>query len=490
MTSNIPLVLAICRSVFGPAPDASSAAIPVAPPSLSYWSSSSHRSYSSPLGPTPDASSEAIPLAPPSLSYWSYSSHRSYSSPLGPAPDASSAARQVGPCTLARALVLVFALVFAVTDLPAAEPAAQPPSTWIEREKIRAGWIYHSDGIEQIARFKAQGLNALVTSAGSPEAFDKWAAESRRAGMHLFGVLNFSFNAQKAGLRRAVFGNGYESVVACPTDETFWQQQLIAKAVQLAKDGMSAEKEISGILIDFELYANSAAGQIYYTDACYCDHCLGAFLKHKGLDDISKQVPFADRIKWLRDKNLFEEYHPFLQSQVRALAAKMREAVEAVRKDFFLGFYPKPHNWMLVGVAQGLGSPDHPMILWATDTYGGGGPNKVPDQWREDLQKQDIHACYCAGMLLRMYSAANLAANMYFASLKGNGYWLFTVHTLCIPEDAQSGDYYLSAGAPDEYLAAIRRANSELDKLCADPTTRPLSPSSRSLSATGMSAMT
>lgn len=346
---------------------------------------------------------------------------------------------------------------------------AQAPTNWIERQKIRAGWIYYSDGIQQIERFKMLGMNALITSAADPKVFDQWARESRRVGIHLFGVLGFSFDTQKAGLRRAVFGNGYESVVACPTDEVFWQRHMTDRAVALAKEGKRPDKDISGILIDFELYANAEkGGQLYYTDACYCDHCFGSFLKHRNLEDVTKQTPLAQRVKWLKDNGLFEAYHPFLQGLVRECARKMRKSVEAVRKDFFLGYYPRPHNWMLVGVAQGLGTPEHPMILWATDTYGGGGPSKIPDNWKEEMKKQDIHCYYCAGMLLRMYSAANLAANMYLVSLKGAGYWLFTVHTLCIREEEQSGDYYLAAGTPEEYCREIRRANDELDKYCAD----------------------
>ena len=276
-------------------------------------------------------------------------------------------------------------------------------------------------------------------------------------------------DAEKAGYRRCVFGNGYESTVACPTEERFWREGLTARAVELAREGMTPEKEVSGILIDFELYGNSnKGGQIYYTDACYCDHCFGAFLKEKGLEAPAPPVAFAGRVAWLKEKGVFEHYHPFLQAQVRALAAEMRKAVEAVRKDFFLGFYPVPHNWMLVGTAQGLGTPEHPMILWATSTYGGGGPSKVPDAWRAELEKEGIHCYYCAGMLLRFYSAANLAANLYEITHKCDGYWLFTVHTLCVPQEGQKGDYYLAAGTPEEYLREIRRANGELDRLCAD----------------------
>lgn len=343
---------------------------------------------------------------------------------------------------------------------------------WIAREKIRAGWIYYGDGVDKIQVFKDLGMNALITSAANAERFDEWARESRRVGMHLFGVLGFSFDAEKAGMRRAVFGNGYESVVACPTDERFWQERMIQPAVELARQGMTAEKEISGILIDFELYANSdKGGQIYYTDACYCDHCFGGFLKEKGLEDVTTTVAFADRKKWLADKgvDIEKEYHAFLQKQVRALAGKMREEVEKIRKDFFLGFYPIAHNWMLVGTAQGLGTPEHPMILWATSTYGGGGAANVADNWREEMKAKEINGYYCAGMLLRCYPSPNLAKHLFDVSKKSNGYWLFTVHTLCIAEDQQSGDYYLALGAPDDYKREIRRANAEIDKLCADP---------------------
>lgn len=349
---------------------------------------------------------------------------------------------------------------------------AAAPQDWIALEKIRAGWIYHSDGPDKLHTFKRLGMNALVTHARNREAFDQWAKEARRAGMHLFGVLGFSARADKMGVRRAVFGNGYESVVACPTDERFWRKQMIEPAVELARQGMTAEREISGILIDFELYANSAkGGQIYYNDACYCDHCFGGFLKHRGLEADPKAIPFDKRKQWLKDKgiDIAKDYHPFLQKQVRAIATIMRQEVEKVRKDFFVGFYPRPHNWMLVGTAQGLGTPEHPMILWATSTYGGGGPDKVKGNWRDLMREQDIHCYYCAGMLLRFYTSTNLAANMVHIARKCNGYWLFTVHTLCLPEDRQTGDYYLASGSPQDYSREIARANAELDKLCADP---------------------
>ena len=353
--------------------------------------------------------------------------------------------------------------------------ASAAPDDWIAREKIRAGWIYTSDGAERLGFFKHNGLNTLITHAGRTEAdlatFRKWAVEARRTGMHLFGVVGASFDGQAAGMRRCVFANGYESVLPCPLDDRYWDEVLTKGAVHLATEGRKADEEVSGVLIDWEMYANAGrGGQIYYTDACYCDSCFGGFLKSKGRAEVAVGgIPLADRANWLKAQGLAASYQPYLQAGVRARADRLRAAVAVVSPGFFLGFYPVPHNWHLVGVAQGLGTAGHPMVLWATSTYGGGGPRLIADDWKQELEKQQIHCYYCGGMLLRMYSSTNLARNMLDIARKTDGYWLFTVHTLCIRPEEQNGDYYLCAGTPDDYLREVRLANSEIDRLCADP---------------------
>lgn len=374
--------------------------------------------------------------------------------------EAHASAMNMKLISLLGTILYLAALAFAAED-------------WITREKIRAGWIYHSDGADKLAFFKQHGLNALITSAGSTEqdfqTFLQWAQEAKRVQMRLFGVVGASFDGAKAGLRRCVFGNGYESILPCPLERRYWEEVLTSRALRLAEASRRPELEISGCLIDWEMYANAdKGGQIYYTDACYCDACWGGFLQAQGLPDVSAHIPFAQRVAWLREHKLFEQYHPYLQKHVREYAAQMRERILAVNPHFFLGFYPVPHNWHLQAVAQGLGKPEHPLILWATSTYGGGGPSKIPDNWQQEFFAQEIYAYYCGGMLLRFYSAANLAKNIFEIARKTNGYWLFTVHTLCIPEEAQSGDYYLAAGSPFDYLREIKRANEELDKLAAD----------------------
>jgi hypothetical protein len=256
------------------------------------------------------------------------------------------------------------------------------PRNWIEREKIRAAWSYPQDGADKVARLKAIGINTIIMNKDNPE-LDLWEMECAKHGLHLFVQVNFSFDARKAVMQRVVFDNGFQGPVPCPADEEFWEKVLTAEVVQLAKEGLRAGRDLSGITGDFELYLNNPlGGQNYYTDACFCDRCFAAFAKHKGLEVTPDTVPFDERLGWLKGRGVFADYHPFLQGKVRARAAKLRETVHAVNPGFVLGFYPTPFDWMLQGVAQGFSTPEKPMIVWGTDAYEQGGAGLIPDRWK------------------------------------------------------------------------------------------------------------
>ena len=89
----------------------------------------------------------------------------------------------------------------------------------------------------------------------------------------------------------------------------------------------------------------------------------------------------------------------------------MRDAVRAVHKEFFLGSTHPAQLDASVGGAGLKGSrpPDDPM---ATATYGGGGGRRFRTTGARRWRSKGSTAYYCGGMLLRMYSAANLAAHM------------------------------------------------------------------------------
>ncbi len=337
--------------------------------------------------------------------------------------------------------------------------AQEDPLAWIDARQVRAAYHYaNAPAEERCARLKAAGMNAMILKAGVEKALP-WCRQAKLQGMKCFLALNFNVDAEKAGLRQAVLESGQVERYACPLDQRFWREHLIPGMMERAAVSDDPAMQVDGLWIDFELYS-TRTGQRYYTKACYCDHCLGEFCRHKGIE--VPEVEYANRKQWLDDHGYGDEYQPFLGTRVEELATEVRETLHAQYPDFLLGFYPTPHNWSLLAVARAFSTERVPILLWATDTYGGGGMDRVPDDWRTLYADQGINARYLAGMLLRCYSAQNLAANIYHTTSKCDGYWLFTTYTLEAEE--QKGDYHLAAGTPEDYWAALRLANDEMDR--------------------------
>ncbi|MGM0492958.1 MAG: hypothetical protein ACQER1_08435 [Armatimonadota bacterium] len=363
----------------------------------------------------------------------------------------------------------VIALLSTVILLPtlATAQTEDDPLAWIDQEKLRTAYFYaRPPADEKVQHLVDVGMNSMILKADIERAMPYLREAKQHDGMHVFLALNFNVNAEKEGFRQAVLSDGSVERYACPLEERFWQEHLLTEMVERAELANDPELQVDGLWIDFELYA-TVTGQRYYTNACYCDHCMSEFAEHAGIE--LPELDLSERHPWLVEHDHGDAYTQLLQDRVEEYATEVREQVHAVNANLLLGFYPTPHNWSLVGVARAFSTDRLPIILWATDTYTGGGPDRVPDDWREHYEALGINARYCAGMLFRCYSAKNLAANLYHASSKSDGYWLFTTYTLWNPVEEHSGDYYLAAGTPEEYWRAIEQANAELDLLATDP---------------------
>ena len=338
---------------------------------------------------------------------------------------------------------------------------------WLDTQKVRAAYHYgRPPVVARIERLQQVGINCMILKCDTDKAL-KWLPEAKTRGMHTFLALNFNVKATDRGFRRAVLDRGETEAYACPLDARFWQDHLTPAVMDRVNLSVGPRYGASGLWIDFELYSTTT-GQRYYTRACYCEHCFGRFCQNAGVTTPGLEP--KERWKWLKEQGYDDRYQPFLQTRIERLATALRERVHAVNPAFLLGFYPTPKNWSLVGVARGFATKRVPILLWATDTYGGGGADRVPENWREHYAALGINARYVAGLLLRCYSAGNLAANLYHTSRACDGYWLFTTYTLNNPVAKHRGDYYLAAGTPDEYWQAIQHGNAEIEKgLAAGP---------------------
>jgi len=345
--------------------------------------------------------------------------------------------------------------------------AEDGPVAWLETEKVRAAYHYGRPPVaERMDRLQQAGINCLILKCGTERAMP-WLVAARKRGMHAFLAFNFNIAAAKKGFRPAVLDRGEVEAYACPLDQRFWLEHLTPAVMERVELSADPRYEVSGLWIDFELYS-TVTGQRYYTRGCYCDHCFGEYCRHAGV--ATPDVTPKDRKGWLKEQGHDVRYQPYLQTRIEALASDLRRKIHAVNPGFLLGFYPSPHNWSLVGVARGFATESVPILIWGTDTYGGGGADRVPKDWRQHYAKQGINARYIAGLLLRRYSARNLAANLYHTTQACDGYWLFTTYTLSQPVAKHKGDYYLAFGEPKEYWGAIRTGNAEIAKgLAAGP---------------------
>ena len=340
--------------------------------------------------------------------------------------------------------------------------AEQDALSWLRQEKIKAAYHYaRPPVVERLDRLQRVGINCMILKCPIERALP-WLPEAAKRNIRVFLAFNFDVKALAKGIRCAVLSDGRREAYACPLDDRLWHDHLTPAMVErVSLSAAAATGAVAGLWIDFELYSTTT-GQRYYTNACYCSECLDGFCAARQLE--APALEPNQRLQWLRERGLADAYQAYLQERIETLARELRNRIHSINPQFLLGFYPTPHNWSLVGVARGFSTEHVPILLWATDTYAGGGQDRIPDNWQAHYAQQRINARYIAGMLLRCYSARNLAANLYFASLKCDGYWLFTTYTLNRPEDQHTGDYYLAAGTPDDYWAAIKRGNDEIAK--------------------------
>ena len=157
---------------------------------------------------------------------------------------------------------------------------------------------------------------------------------------------------------------------------------------------------------------------------------------------------------------MLDEYHLFLGKEVELLANKYRTSVLQVAPELLLGIYPSPGtDWVKNSISRGFGTVDRPVIIFGTDTYGGGGYQKIPENPKFFYKDKGVEALYLAGFLLRSYDHQNLAFNLVSASEKCSGYWLFRMPMLWGVYGPRES---LASGTIPEYWSSISNANKEI----------------------------
>ncbi len=353
--------------------------------------------------------------------------------------------------------------------------------TWIAREKIRAGYLYAKDDTKYAALMRSHGLNTVIVKgqfqfkerfADTLEDCRQWARVGKKEKLHVFIAYNWqpapkSWSRRGYPYRPLVYSDGSTGVAPCPRDNKFWVGYLIVLGKVAADLSLEPDLQIDGIFLDCELYGNRERGHKGYgPETCFCDDCFSSFFLKRGVSGPNlPAVEKTDRAQWLKKKKLINAYSTFLAGDVKALASNFEREIHKINPSFFIGMYPTPTNWVLKSISRGFGTVDFPMIIFATDTYEGGGHKSIPDEPAEFYRNSGIHGLYAAGFILGCYDNSRLEVSLYTAAEKCGGYWLWKMPMLWENKDPR---FQISPDTPQQYWRSIGRANNDINTLIGE----------------------
>ncbi|MBM3476195.1 MAG: LamG domain-containing protein [Armatimonadetes bacterium] len=162
-----------------------------------------------------------------------------------------------------------------------------------------------------------------------------------------------------------------QPLAPCPLRREYWEALVLRRGREVSKLAQD-NPYVVGYAIDPEMYQCWSYGHYMLTGTCFCDHCLGGFLKSKGLDTaiLREKTTGKERYDWLVAQKLQGEYFDWLADQMADIAAWSREELHAIDPDLLWCVYVlEIGNWFCEGLARGLSEPDLPVINFCEHTY-------------------------------------------------------------------------------------------------------------------------
>ncbi len=361
---------------------------------------------------------------------------------------------------------LIFA---ALALLMAAMVTCAQPS--LLEQKLRAGYCGVTTPDGHPRKLVDHGFNAVwVKMRYGPEYAaeeGRWARLSRDAGIAFFVVANMasSYEANLTGFTRAVNEQGEQLVSACPRDARYWDQVFRDRATSALNACEAEGAELAGFILDVETYGIKGR---YDDQVCYCDDCWRSFLEREQIEGAG-EVPADQRMMWLVRNQKYPAYHAWLEAEWEAVIRGIAEELREQHPSLLLGNFHYQDNTFHRALVRGLGTPGLPaLVCWEAPTYTGG----LIDGGKQAEYYEAIgaHAVDMGGHWVGRMSPDAAAAHCYQLAMNGAGYWLFDSSTLWSDwrETKPESAYYLPRPA-EEYWAAYRQANAEIDRSLAEP---------------------
>jgi hypothetical protein len=271
-----------------------------------------------------------------------------------------------------------------------------------------------------------------------------------------------------------------QPLAPCPLQEVYWERILLRRGREVAK--LSLENPfLVGLGIDPEMYQCWSYGHYMLSGTCFCDHCLGGFLKKlpapaggaEGRSLLTEKKTGKERHQWLVDQGLMAQYDHYLEEEMSRIAAWCREELHRINPDFLLCVgVLEIGNWFCRGLARGLGEEGLPVLNFCEHTYYSVGYDRP---WLErtiqgfrDWGAQVIQGSALWDMHFPPTRPSFLAAHAYNLAVNAQGWWYWPGDRL--HEDWTCTHAYLNQPAYfEDYWAAATWANGEIEQTMRQP---------------------
>jgi len=335
-----------------------------------------------------------------------------------------------------------------------------------------------------LAMVDVEGLSqSFITDEGLGEwtkLVRRWTDYGRDVGLRVMPAIDLGGTSYEIeaweGLPPGLYIEEFPNmpVAPCPLRKEYWEAILLRRGREVAKLARD-NPNIVGIGIDPEMYMAWSYGHYMLSGTCFCDHCLGGFLKQQGRDEavLRERTTGKDRHDWLVAEGLEDKYNRYLADQMAEVAGWCRDELHAIAPDFMLCVYVlEAGNWFCEGLARGFSEPDLPVINFCESTYYSLGYDRAwLDATHERFRSWGANVLQGSALWDRHFPPTRpefLAAHAYNCGANDEGWWYWPGDRLY--QDWGATQAYLNRPAyAEDYWQACVWANREIAETLSTP---------------------
>ncbi|MBQ7793288.1 MAG: hypothetical protein IJ366_02090 [Clostridia bacterium] len=303
-------------------------------------------------------------------------------------------------------------------------------------EKMRGAYGAHSVFYdkEKMAQLESSGINTFIFNLigdvnKDSNALDKLCLDMEsyveETGRQIFLKASYGANSVVGNTSYGAYhpGKKNELGLPCPLAEEYWDKEMMSRFEVIAK-----HPKIIGIVFDMEMYSG---GDTRYHSVCLCDSCVKKYAQADG-GDVALSLTYEsqnDRLQYLYDNCIHEEYSKWFKGEVTAITTKLRERLHAINPNLIIGVMPSI-EW-LGGMTKGLGTEEMPLMIFIEDTYKG--TLAITNVKKAMAELNDLNAVFAVGLWSNNESAINtynFASKVEGAEPYDVGYWIYAIQEL------------------------------------------------------------